>query len=151
MKRTMLAWVVFCATLLTGAPVWATDPCGEYLQAKAVYEGASRLWEQQPDNDAAAEMAAETAARWRQAREVVIASLRADGDELLGRVLVSWEKARNANEIAVLDTLFWLILVGGQNPEGEASAEFVAVSDSTDALHAAEHATIAVACGALSE
>ena len=151
MKRTMLALVVFCATLLTGAPVSATDPCREYLEAKAVYEGASRLWEQQPDNDAAAEIAGETAARWRQAREAVIASLRADGDELLGRVLVSWEKARNATEIAALDTMFWFILVSGQNPEGEASAEFVTVSDATDAIHASEHATIVVACGAMSE
>ena len=105
----------------------------------------------QPDSDAAAEMAEETAVRWRQAREAVIASLRADGDELLGRVLASWEKVRNANEMAVFNTMFWLVLTGEQNPEGEASAEFVAVSDSTDAIYAAEHATIAVACGAMLE
>lgn len=149
MKRTMLALVVVFATLLTGAPVSATDPCGEYLEAKAVYEGANRLWEQQPENDAAGELAGETAARWRQAREAVIASLRADGNDRLGRILVSWEKVRNASEIAVLDTMFWFMLAGGQNLEGESSAEFIAVSDAMDAIHAAEHATITVACDVL--
>ena len=141
-----LALVVVCATLLTSAPVLATDPCREYLEAKVVKEEIFRLLEEQPSNEAAAEMAAETAAQWRQAREAVIASLRADGDELLKRVLVSWEKARSASELAVGDTLFWFMLLADQNPHGKASAGFSTVADSVDAVHAAEHATIALAC-----
>ncbi len=147
MMRTMLlALVAICTTLLTSVPVSATDPCGEYLEAKAVNKETLRLWKQQPDSEAAAELAAETAARWRQAREAVIASLRADGDALLDRILVSWEKVRNESEIAVGDTLFWFMLAPGQNPQGEASAEFIAVADAVDAIYAAEHATIALAC-----
>ena len=144
--RTLLALVVVCTSLLSSASISATDPCGEYLDAQAVNEKMSRLWEQQPDSDAAAELARETAARWRQARDAVIASLRADGDELLERILVSWEKARNASEIAVFDTMFWFMLAAGENPQGDAGAEFIAVSDAIDAIHAAEHATIALAC-----
>ena len=144
--RLALALVVVCATLLSSAPVLATDPCREYLEAKLVKEEAFRLLEEHTKNEASSEMAAETAARWRQAREAVIASLRADGDELLERILVSWQKARNASEIAVADTLLWFILAGDQNPHGKESAGFITVADSLDSVHAAEHATIALAC-----
>lgn len=145
-RKPPLALAVVCATLLTSAPVLATDPCREYLVAKVVKEKTFRLLEEQRSNEAAAEVAAETAARWRQALEAVIASLRADGDELFERILVSWEKARNASEIAVADTLFWFMLAGDQNPHGKASAGFIAVADSVDAVYAAEHATIVLAC-----
>ena len=145
-RQPTLALVVVCATLLTSAPVLAADPCREYLDAKVAKEETFRLLEEQPSNETAAEVAAETAARWRQAREAVIVSLRASGDELLERVLVSWEKARNASEIAVGDTLFWFMLSADQTPHGKASAGFIAVADSVDAVYAAEHATIALAC-----
>ena len=82
-RKPTLTLVAVCATLLISAPVSATDPCGEYLEAQAVKEAAVRHLEEQPSNDAAAEVAAETLERWRQAREAAIASLRADGDELL--------------------------------------------------------------------
>ena len=40
--RTLLALVVVCATLLTSAPVSATDQCGEYLEAQALNREAFR-------------------------------------------------------------------------------------------------------------
>lgn len=133
------------ATVSTRAAASSAESCREYLDAKALNGGALRLLDRQR-TAAAIELVGETEVRLREARKAVITSLRAVGDKMTRHVLGSWEKARRESEVAVVDTMAWIFLATGQEPQEKASAEFIAVGDAVKAIYAAQHAAIAVAC-----
>ena len=141
----LIAALALVATVSTRAAPSSGDSCQEYLEAKALNDGAVRLLDGQR-TAAAIELVGETEVRLQEARKAVITSLRADGDKMTRHVLGSWEKARRESETAGVDTMAWIFLATGKEPQEKASAEFIAVVQAMKAIHAAQHAAITVAC-----
>lgn len=147
-----LGAILTASTILVSAAAADHRPepanaCAAYLHAVAVGAATQEQWESRPDSVAAEGAYRRAQESRRAARTDVIAKLSERWDEPVARLLTNLGKARDASEIAMMDSMLWLSLSGtAEGPDGRASPEFQTFNAALDSIWEAEHTMLTLLC-----
>jgi len=147
-----LGTILIVSTVLVSAAAADHRPepanaCAAYLHAVAVGAVTQKQWESQPDSVAAQRAYKTAQENRRSARTNVIAKLSEHSDQPVPILLTHLGKARDASEVAIMDSMLWLSLSGAaEGPDGQASPEFQTVHAALDSIWEAEHTILTLLC-----
>ena len=147
-----LGAILTASTILVSAAAADHRPepanaCAGYLHAVAVATATQEQLESRPDSVAARGAFGRAQESRRAARTDVIAKLSEHWDEPVSRLLTDLGKARDASEIALMDSMLWLSLSGtAEGPNGRASPEFHTINAALDSVWEAEHTMLTLLC-----
>ena len=123
------------------------NACAAYLHAVAIASATQKQWESRPGSVAAQGAYGRAQESRRAARTDAIAELSEHWGEPVSKLLTDLGKARDASEIAMMDSMLWLSLTGtAQGPSGRASPEFHTVKAALDSVWEAEHTMLTLLC-----